>query len=129
MTCSKSCSKKRLTLANQRAAVLLLVAGGLSVRRACALVQIHRSSFQYVAHPTDDTPLLTQIQHLAVQNLRYGYRRITVLVNRTEKVNQKRIRRLWRRSRLQVRRVVRKRTRRKAARALAGGLCGPYLGV
>jgi putative transposase len=39
-------------------------------------------------------------------------RRITVLVNRTEKVNQKRIRRLWRRHRLQVRRVLRKRMRR-----------------
>jgi putative transposase len=89
-----------------------LIAGGLSVRRACALVQIHRSTFQYPAHPTDDTPLLTQLQHLAAHYPRYGYRRISVLVNRTEKVNQKRIRRLWRRHRLQVRRVVRKRTRR-----------------
>ncbi len=75
-------------------------------------MQLHRSTFQYLAHPTDDTPLLTQIQHLAIQYPRYGYRRITVVVNRTEKVNQKRIRRLWRRHRLQVRRVVRKRTRR-----------------
>jgi putative transposase len=82
------------------------------VRRACALEQIHRSTFQYPAHPTDDTPLLTQIQQLATQYPRYGYRRISVLVNRVQRVNQKRIRRLWRRSRLQVRRVVRKRTRR-----------------
>jgi putative transposase len=89
-----------------------LVAGGVSVRRACTLVQIHRSTFQYFAYPRDDTPLLTQIQHLATQYPRYGYRRITVLVNRTAKVNQKRIRRLWRRHRLQVRRVVRKRMRR-----------------
>jgi putative transposase len=89
-----------------------LVAGGLSVRRACALVQIHRSTFQYLAHPTDDTPLLTQIQQLATHYPRYGYRRISVLVNRVQRVNQKRIRRLWRRHRLQVRRVVRKRTRR-----------------
>jgi putative transposase len=89
-----------------------LVAGGLSIRRACALVQVHRSSFQYRAHPSDDAPLLTQIQHLAAQYPRYGYRRITVLVNRTEKVNQKRIRRLWRHHKLQVRRVVRKRIRR-----------------
>jgi len=82
------------------------------VRRACALVQIHRSTFQYLAHPTDDTPLLTQIQQLATHYPRYGYRRISVLVNRVQRVNQKRIRRLWRRHRLQVRRVVRKRTRR-----------------
>jgi putative transposase len=89
-----------------------LVAGGLSVRRACGLVQIHRSTFQYIAHPSDDTALLTQIQELAAHHPRYGYRRISVLVNRTQSVNQKRIRRLWRRHRLQVRRVVRKRTRR-----------------
>src|SRR4051812_30453757 len=52
------------------------------------------------------------MQHLATHYPRYGYRRISVLVNRTEKVNQKRVRRLWRRHRLQVCRVVRKRTRR-----------------
>ena len=101
-----------------------MVAGGLSIRRACALVQVHRSSFQYRAHPTDDTPLLTQIQYLATQYPRYGYRRISVLVNRTEKVNQKRVRRLWRRSRLQVRRVVRKRMRRSRPERLQAAYPG-----
>lgn len=98
-------------MAEQREAVQFFVAGGLSVQRACALVQIHRSTFRYAAHPLDDTVLLSQIQALAEQHPRYGYRRITVLLNRTEKVNQKRVRRLWRRQRLQVRRVVRKRLR------------------
>jgi putative transposase len=88
-----------------------LVAGGLSVRRACALVEIDRATFLYRAHPSDDTMLLTQIQDLATHHPRYGYRRISVLVNRTEKVNQKRVRRLWRRHRFQVRRLLRKRTR------------------
>jgi putative transposase len=101
-----------LTLTEQRAPVQFLVAGGLSVRRACALRDIHRATFQYKAHPSDDTGLLTQIQALAMRHPRYGYRRISVLVKRTEKVNQKRVRRLWRRQRLQVRRVVRKRLRR-----------------
>jgi putative transposase len=82
------------------------------MRRACALVEIHRATFQYTAHPSDDTVLLTQIQDLATRHPRYGYRRISVLVNRTQPVNQKRVRRLWRRQRLQVRRVVRKRLRR-----------------
>jgi putative transposase len=89
-----------------------LRAGGLSARRACALVQIHRSTFPYVAHPTDDTPLLEQMQHLAAQYPRYGYRRINAVLNRSAKVNQKRVRRLWRRHRMQVRRRVRKRVRR-----------------
>jgi putative transposase len=96
----------------QREAVQFLVAGGLSVQRACMVVQIHRSSFRYIAHPTDDTPLLGRIHGLALQHPRYGYRRISVLLNRTEKVNQKRVRRLWKLHRLQVRRVVRKRVRR-----------------
>lgn len=99
-------------MAEQREAVQFFVAGGLSVQRACALIQIHRSTFRYTAHPPDDTALLSQIQALAEQHPRYGYRRITVLLNRTEKVNQKRVRRLWRRHHLQVRRVVRKRIRR-----------------
>jgi len=99
-------------MAEQRVAVQFLIAGGLSVRRACALVQIHRSTFQYSAHPSDDTALLTQIQELARQHPRYGYRRISVLIRSTQQVNQKRVRRLWRLHRLQVRRVVRKRTRR-----------------
>jgi putative transposase len=101
-----------LTLVEKRAAVDFLVAGGLSVPRACALMQIQRSTFRYVAHPTDDTALLTQIQELARQHPRYGYRRISVLMRRTERVNQKRVRRLWRRHHLQVRRVGRKRTHR-----------------
>lgn len=73
---------------------------------------MHRSTFRYGAHPPDDTVLLRQIQALAEQHPRYGYRRITVVLNRTEQGNQKRVRRLWRRHRLQVRRMVRKRTRR-----------------
>jgi putative transposase len=111
-------------VAEQRAAVQFLVASGLSVRRACALVQFHRSTFQYTAHPVDDTALLTQIQELATQHPRYGYRRISVLVNRTEKVNQKRIRRLWRRHRLQVKRLVRKRTRRRRPERLQAAYPG-----
>lgn len=99
-------------MAEQRDAVQFLVTGGLSVRRACALVQIHRSTFHYIAHPPDDTVLLSQIQELIAQHPRYGYRRISVLIRRSQQVNQKRVRRLWRRHRLQVRRVLRKRTRR-----------------
>ena len=57
--------------------------------------------------------LVTQMQSLAAQNPRYGYRRIDALLNQTERVNHKRVRRLWRKHRLQVPRVVRKRLRRE----------------
>lgn len=87
------------------------MAGGLSVQRACALVGLHRSTFRYVAHPNDDSELLAQIEELVQEHPRYGYRRISVVVRRTQDVNEKRIRRLWRLHRLQVRRKVRRRTR------------------
>jgi putative transposase len=91
--------------------VTFLVAGGLSVPRACALVQIHRSTFRYLAHPRDDTELLAQIRELVAHHPRYGYRRISVLLRRTARINEKRVRRLWRQQRLQVQRVRRRRLR------------------
>ena len=100
-------------MSDKRAAVQFLVGGGLSVQRACALLQLHRSTFRYAAHPRDDTQTVTQMQRLAAQNPRYGYRRIDALLNQTEHVNHKRVRRLWRKHRLQVPRVVRKRLRRE----------------
>jgi putative transposase len=111
-------------VADQRAAVMFLVSGGLSVQRACQLVAIHRSTFHYTAHPRDDTALVDQMQRLAGQHPRYGYRRIHALLNRTQRVNQKRVRRLWRRQRLQVRRSVRRRVRRPRSSHLAAAFPG-----
>jgi putative transposase len=111
-------------MAEQREAVQFFVDGGLSVQRACAVVQIHRSTFRYVAHPCDDTALVREIKHLAEQHPRYGYRRISALLNRKQCVNQKRVRRLWRRHRLQVHRVVRKRTRRSRPERLQAAYVG-----
>ncbi len=100
-------------MSDKREAVQFLVGGGLSVQRACALLQLHRSTFHYTAHPRDDTPVVARMHALAAQNPRYGYRRMHALLNQTERVNHKRVRRLWRKQRLQVRRVVRKRLRRE----------------
>ncbi|MDQ5850583.1 MAG: IS3 family transposase [Chloroflexota bacterium] len=111
-------------MAEQRAAVTFLVSRGLSVQRACQLVALHRSTFHYTAHPPDDTALVDQIQRLAVQHPRYGYRRIWALLNRTQRVNHKRVRRLWRLKRLQVRRAVRPRLRRPRPPQLAAAFPG-----
>lgn len=100
-------------MAARRAAVGVLTADGLAIQRACDLVGIHRSTFRYQAHPPDDAPLLATMQELTQRYPRYGYRRITALIRRNEPVNQKRIRRLWRLHRLQVRRVPRPRPRPK----------------
>jgi putative transposase len=99
-------------VAEQRAAVRFLLDGGLSVPRACALIQIPRMTFLYVAKPTDDTELLAQIRQLAVRHPRYGYRRISVLLRHSMVVNEKRVRRLWHQHQLQVRRVKRPRRSR-----------------
>jgi putative transposase len=98
-------------MTEQRQAVTFLVAGGLAVPRACTLVQIARSTFRYVAQPRDDTLLMKQIQQLAARHPRYGYRRISALLRRTRRVNEKRVRRLWRKQGLQVQRVRRPRPR------------------
>ena len=100
-------------MSDKRQAVLLLVSGGLSLQRACGLLQLHRSTFRYGAHPRDDTLVVARMQTLAAQNPRSGYRRMHARLNQTERVNHKRVKRLWRTHRLQVRRVVRKRLRRE----------------
>jgi putative transposase len=100
-------------VADKRAAVQFLVSGGLPVQRACALLHVHRSTFRYAAHPRDDTEVVARMHTLAAQHPRYGYRRMHVLLNQTERVNHKRVRRLWRTHRLQVRRLGRKRLRRE----------------
>jgi len=105
-------------MAEQREAVQFLTAGGLSVQRGCQLISVHRSTFRYVAHPADDAPLLTKVQELVTRHPRYGYRRISALIRREEQVNQKRVRRLWRRHQLQVKRVRRPRPKRSPSNRL-----------
>ena len=111
-------------MAEQRDAVTFLVAGGLTVAWACRLMQLARTTFRYVAQPRDDDAhVLAQIQALAAQYPRYGYRRISVLLRRTLPINEKRVRRLWRAARLQVVRMRRRRVR--PARPTAVGAAYP----
>jgi putative transposase len=99
-------------MVEQREAVAFLVAGGVSVPRACTLIQMARSTFRYIAQPRDDSELLAQIREMVARNPRYGYRRMCALLRRTTRINEKRVRRLWRQERLQVQRVRRRRVRR-----------------
>ena len=73
-----------------------LVAGSLSVQRACVLAALPRATFRYQAHPDDDTELVGRVRELAARYPRYGYRRITALLRQRQAVNQKRVRRVWR---------------------------------
>ena len=76
----------------------------VSQRRACRALGIARSTHCYRAQVPDDEPLLVQhMTALAVQYGRYGYRRITALLQTAGwPVNHKRVERLWRREGLKV---------------------------
>ena len=77
---------------------------GVSERRACRVLGQVRSTQQYRPKaPGDETPLVKRMTELATQYGRYGYRRITALMEREGwRVNHKRIERLWRREGLKV---------------------------
>jgi putative transposase len=109
-----------VTIAERRDAVRFLTTQGISVRRACYLVQLSRATFQYQSRPRpDEEALLADIRALAQQNPRYGYRRIWALLRRKRSINRKRVHRLWKRSGLQVKRARRRRTRRERPPPLA----------
>ena len=69
----------------------------VSVRRACDLVGVTRSSLSDRPHRRPDEQGLTdRIHELAKRNTRYGYRRITPLLRREGwLVNGKRVHRIW----------------------------------
>ena len=87
---------------------------GLSVRRACELVGLWRSTHQYRGRPRADEPALRQrLRELAEQRRRFGAPRLHVLLRREGwTVNHKRTERLYRLEGLALRR---KRHRKRAA--------------
>jgi transposase InsO family protein len=77
---------------------------GMSERRACQLVNQPRGTQRYQPTQREDEDRLTQaIIALASQYGRYGYRRITALLQRTGwRVGKDRVERIWRREGLKV---------------------------
>ena len=55
---------------------------GLSERTACKLLNLERSSYRYEPRPDRNMKLLEELLKLARQKLRYGYRRLHVLLER-----------------------------------------------
>lgn len=67
----------------------------VSIRRACAVLGAERSSYHYRGCHPDQAGLKQRIKEIATTRVRYGYRRITVLLRREGwGVNGKRIYRL-----------------------------------
>ncbi len=78
---------------------------GVSQRRACQALGVDRSSVRYRSLRPDDAEARTAMNAVAAERRRFGYRRIHVMLERQGIVmNLKKLRRLYREERLQVRR-------------------------
>lgn len=78
---------------------------GVSERRACAVVGIHRSTMRLQSPPISDeeAELRAWLRALSTERPRWGCRRAAIAARRAGwKVNNKRIRRLWRQEGLRV---------------------------
>ena len=77
----------------------------ISQRRACRLLSADRSSVRYQSIRSDDAQLRAAIRRIAGERRRFGYRRIHAMLEREGwQVNHKKLKRLYREERLQVKR-------------------------
>jgi putative transposase len=91
--------------AQKRELVRFLQVGfGVSERRACRVIPIHRSTQRYRSRRADQAALRVRLRDLAATRVRYGYRRLHVLLQREGwRVNHKRVYRLYREEGLGIR--------------------------
>ena len=87
----------------------------VSQRRAARLLPMNRGTLRYVARRDDQLALRRRLRELAAVRVRFGYRRLTVLLRREGwRVNAKRVWRLYREEGLTMRT---KRRKKLASRA------------
>ncbi len=85
---------------------------GFSERRACRLIGVNRSAWQYKPLRRKDDAVRERMREIANEHRRFGYRRLAILLRREGKgMNLKKVYRLYREERL----TVRKRGGRKRA--------------
>ncbi|MFG1395303.1 IS3 family transposase [Roseixanthobacter pseudopolyaromaticivorans] len=91
--------------ARRKAVAHACAAHGVSQRRACQALGVDRTSVRYRSVRPDDAPLREAMRAVAGERRRFGYRRIHIILRRQGIVmNQKKLRRLYREEKLQVRR-------------------------
>lgn len=84
----------------------------VSERRACRVARVPVSTFRYVSQQEPRTALRLRIREIAQVRVRYGYRKIRVLLNREGwKVGKKLVYRLYREEGLTLRRKPRRKRR------------------
>ena len=88
----------------------------VSIRRACSVLNFERSTYHYKSRRPSQAGLRKRIREIAETRVRYGYRRIHVLLEREGwQVNHKRVYRLYVEEGLQIRN---KRPKRKVSAKL-----------
>ena len=72
-----------VTSAAKRDAVThLRTVHGVSERRACAVLQVDRSSIRYKSMRSNDTELREAMKNVSAEHRRFGYRRIHMILQR-----------------------------------------------
>jgi len=101
-----------VTTSKRQDVVTYCTSHGISERRACELLKLHRSTRRYKKRRRDPEELVTRIRELASERPRFGYRRIHALLQREgRRVNRKLVYRLYKREGLAVRRRPRRKLR------------------
>jgi putative transposase len=105
--------------AQKRAAAQFFRVGfRVSERRACRFAGVARSSYRYRSVAADQAALRLRLRDLAATRVRYGYRRLHILLRREGwRVNHKRVYRLYREEGLGIR-VKRRKKLASAPRVL-----------
>ncbi|MBC7528405.1 MAG: transposase, partial [Chthonomonadaceae bacterium] len=87
----------------------------IPLRKACQLVCLNRATFYYRSQAKDQSALKIRLRDLAASRVRYGYRRLHVLLQREGwKVNHKRVYRIYQAEGLSLRL---KRTKKRVSAA------------
>jgi putative transposase len=82
----------------------LMADHGFSERRACRLIGVNRSAWQYQPLRGKDDAVRERMREIANERRRFGYRRLAILLRREGKgMNLKKVYRLYREERLTVR--------------------------
>jgi len=76
----------------------------VSIRRACAVLEVDTSTYHYRSRRPDQAPLAARIKSICETRARYGYRRVHVVLQREGwAINHKRVHRIYNELRLQLR--------------------------
>lgn len=68
----------------------------ISIRQACCLVRLHRSSFYYIDKPKDDHLVIAKLNELASNHPSYGFKKMFYLLrNQGYTWNHKKVYRIY----------------------------------